>query len=86
MWAAFGCAYAHGPQGTTFAIGNAIARSTAKTCSADGGEISDNARLLVAQAVAAGVKAAMGGGVPAFTDLLPAPEPVVTNPVVVVPP
>jgi hypothetical protein len=40
---------------------------------------------MIAQAVAAGVKAAVGGGVPALTELLPAPEPVVTDPVVVVP-
>ena len=86
LWAALGCAYAHGPQGTTFAIGDAIAKSTARTCSADGGTISDNARLMIAQAVAAGVKAAVGGGVPALTELLPAPDPVVTDPVVVVPP
>jgi len=91
LWSAFGCAYAHGPQGTSIAFGDAHARSTAKTCSADGGTISDNARLLVAQAVAAGVKAAIGGGVPSIGDLLPAmtpatPPAVVENPVVVVPP
>ena len=83
--AMFGCAYAHGPQGTTIAFGDAIAKSTARTCSADGGTISDNARLMIAQAVAAGVKAAVGGGVPSLTELLPAPDPVVTDPVVVVP-
>ena len=91
LWAAFGCAYAHGPQGTTIAFGDAHARSTAKTCSADGGTISDNARLMVAQAVAAGVKAALGGGVPTIEGLLPAMTPAttpdaVTDPVVVVPP
>jgi len=91
LWAAFGCAYAHGPQGTVIAFGDAHARSTAKTCSADGGTISDNARLMVAQAVAAGVKAALGGGVPTIEGLLPAMTPATTpdtvlDPVVVVPP
>jgi MFS family permease len=80
-----GCAYAHGPQGTTIAFGDAIAKSTARTCSADGGTISDNARLMIAQAVAAGVKAFVGGGVPTLPDLSPDPDPAVADPVVVVP-
>lgn len=80
------CAYAHGPQGTAFAIGDAVAKSTARACSADGGTISNNARLMVAQAVAAGVKAAIGGGIPSIDGLLPAMTPAgIENPVEVVP-
>jgi hypothetical protein len=80
LWAALGCAYSHSPTlGTTWAIGDAVATSTGKTCKADGGMISDNARLAIAEAVAAGVRAAVGGGIPAIPDLTPGES--ITTPV-----